>query len=138
MSGQGRTNQGGRGFHHGGGGRLGQGSRKQHNNNNKTQSSKVKEPEMKFVLHCAGKQQAVTYDAVKDHIVSQIQKTLRHGNDAAINLREMSCTTNPFGMEPTRCMEVVDTTRMHDQAQTLELQLKQEGCNLKHQEDSRQ
>ena len=39
--------------------------------------------------HYTGKQQMVTYDTVKDHIVKQIQKIFKYGNDIAQVIRDM-------------------------------------------------
>ena len=49
-----------------------------------------KQPEMKFYPHGIGRErQAVTYDTVKDHIVSYVQKTYKNGQDTAVSLRDL-------------------------------------------------
>ena len=62
---------------------------KKNNNNNKSGSGNGGTAEMKFVPHYTGKQQTMTYDTVKDHIIQQIQKTYKYGLDMAKTLREM-------------------------------------------------
>ncbi len=45
---------------------------------------------MKFYPHGIGRErQAVTYDTVKDHIVSYVQKTYKNGQDTAVSLRDL-------------------------------------------------
>ena len=43
---------------------------------------------MKFTPKLAGVNQGYTYDAVKEHILQEIQKDLENGEDLADNLRE--------------------------------------------------
>ena len=43
----------------------------------------------KFYPHTAGKQQSVTYDSVKDHIIKQIQKAYHYGQDIATTLVDL-------------------------------------------------
>ena len=43
----------------------------------------------KFYPHTAGKQQSITYDTVKEHIIKQIQKTYQHGQDIATTLTDL-------------------------------------------------
>ena len=57
---------------------------------------------MKFVPHYTGKQQTMTYDTVKDHIIQQIQKTYKYGLDMAKMLREMEYNQTPGGTTPIR------------------------------------
>ena len=46
---------------------------------------------MKFYPHGIGRdRQAVTYDTVKDHIVQQIQKNYKNGQDAAVSIRDLA------------------------------------------------
>ncbi len=45
---------------------------------------------MKFYPHGIGRdRQAVTYDTVKDHIVQQIQKNYKNGQDAGVSIRDL-------------------------------------------------
>ena len=108
MSGRGRNNSG-RGNYHfnrSSGRGSGQSNNRRNNrsrnsgrgSNNSSQSS-----EMKFIPHYSGKQQVVTYDTVRDHIVQQIQKTFKYGNDMAKAIREMEYNNdNLSGVKPTR------------------------------------
>jgi hypothetical protein len=54
----------------------------------KTVTPEKKVAVMEFTPHIAGKHQAVTYDTVKEHILQEIQKDLKHGYDIARCLRE--------------------------------------------------
>ena len=47
---------------------------------------------MKFVPHQSGKHQSATHDTAKDHVVNQIQKNYKNGNDTATAMREDNCT----------------------------------------------
>ena len=51
--------------------------------------------EMKFVPHYSGKQLSHTYDTVKDHIVLQVQKNFRYGEDMAKALQDMQYEVDP-------------------------------------------
>ena len=52
-----------------------------------THSKTPEKKEMKFMTNVAGKSQGLTYDTVKDHILQNIQKTLKNGEDLAQALR---------------------------------------------------
>ena len=43
--------------------------------------------ELKFAPHAPGKPQKVTYDSLKDHMLLQIQKSFKNGQDVADALR---------------------------------------------------
>ncbi len=47
---------------------------------------------MKCVPRQSGKHQSVTCDAVKDHVINQIQKTCENGDDIATTVRENNYT----------------------------------------------
>ena len=73
-------------------GRRGRGrGRSSYNRNryNRSNDKRSKQPEMKFFPHAVGRQQAVTYDTVKDHIIINIQKSFQGGDDIAESLRDM-------------------------------------------------
>ena len=54
------------------------------------QSTNNKSPEIKLYPHGSGKKgQTTTYATVKDHTISYVQRTYRHGQDIAISLREL-------------------------------------------------
>ena len=60
------------------------GQRGRFNNNKSSNKNDGKgNAEMKFVPHYSGKQLMYTYDTVKDHIVLQVQKNFRYGQDMA-------------------------------------------------------
>ena len=66
------------------------------------QSTNNKSPEIKFYPHGSGKKgQTTTYATVKDHIISYVQRTYRHGQDIAISLRELK-KRDLTSEEPTR------------------------------------
>ena len=82
---EGHSSRHGRGNDRGGRGRCRfQSKTKNHNNNDE------KQQEMKFYPHGSGKKgQTVTFATVKDHIVSFVQHTYKHGKDIGISLREL-------------------------------------------------
>lgn len=45
--------------------------------------------EIKFNPHQSGRQQSVTYDTVKDHILQHIRKIYELGKEIATSLRDM-------------------------------------------------
>ena len=79
---------------------------------------------MKFAPHYSGKQQVVTYDMVRDHIIQQIQKTFRHGNNMAKALRDMAYEAEPGGGAPRRRTVVIpvsnSTTKIGEGAAKIE------------------
>ena len=80
------------------------------NGNGKT-STKTVTPEkkvavMEFTPHIAGNHQTVTYDAVKEHILQELQKDLKHGYDIVKCLREGSNGGIPI-MKPIRVIEAI-------------------------------
>ena len=81
MSGRGRSNHGGRNHRSGRG--QGRGPARGGKSTSDKKSTTSTTTELKFVPHYSGKQQMVTYDTVKDHIVNHIQKTFKHGVDIA-------------------------------------------------------
>ena len=86
MSGRGNRDSRGRG--RGGRGR-GRG-RFQSRGGGISSTASTKQKEIKFFPHGAGRdQQTVTYDTVKDHIVSYVQKTYKNGQDIAVSLRDL-------------------------------------------------
>ena len=81
--------RGGRG-REGRGYRGGRGSGRFQGRRSWSTSTSSKQPEMKFYPHGIGRErQAVTYDTVKDHIVSYVQKTYKNGQDTAVSLRDL-------------------------------------------------
>ena len=88
------------------GGQRGRSNPRSNNNKNDNKNN----IEMKFVPHYSGKQLSHTYDTVKDHIVLQIQKNFRYGQDMATALRNMKYKQDPGGSKPTRKM--VKTTEI--------------------------
>ena len=52
-----------------------------------TSSQSATTAELKFAPHQPGKPQKVAYDSLKDHILLQIQKTYKNGQDVAEALR---------------------------------------------------
>ena len=54
-----------------------------------SQNKKNNTTELKFYPHQMGRQQGVTYDTVKDHILQTIQKTNNLGKEVATSLRDV-------------------------------------------------
>ena len=73
-----RTGRQGRGFSN-------RNKRNSYSNNNYNNNTTT----LKFFPHSAGKQQSVTYDSVKEHIIKQIQKTFTYGQDIATTLNDL-------------------------------------------------
>lgn len=65
-----------------------------YNNNgwfgNYQRGQQKQQSELKFYPHTAGRQQTVTYDKVKDHIIQYIQKTYQQGFNIAKTLRDLN------------------------------------------------
>src|SRR5210317_821031 len=103
------------------------------NNNNNSQSG-----EMKFVPHYSGKQQVATYDTVRDHIVQQILRTFKYGNDMAMAIRNMKYDdTNLGGGKPTRqVVEIPDDIDTRN-ASHMSLQIEKEGFDIEYKEELR-
>ena len=70
----------------------------------KTVTPEKKVAVMEFTPHIAGKHQAVTYDTVKEHILQELQKDLKHGYDIVKCLREGTNKGIPI-VKPTRVIE---------------------------------
>ena len=64
------------------------------NNNNQGRgfqnNNNTKKQEIKFFPHQTGRQQSVTFDTVKDHILQNIQKNYELGQEIATTLRNMT------------------------------------------------
>ena len=83
---EGRSGRHGRGNDRGGRGRGRFPSKNNNNNNNNYE----KQQEMKFYPHGSGKKgQTITFATVKDHIVSFVQHTYKHGKDIGKSLRDL-------------------------------------------------
>jgi hypothetical protein len=77
--------------------------------NGSGKSTKTNAPEkkitvMEFRPHIAGKHQLVTYDTVKQHILQEMQKDLKHGYDIVECLREGRDEGIP-NLKPIRIIE---------------------------------
>ena len=79
-----------------------------------------------------GKQQTVTYDTVKDHIIKQIQKTYKYGIDMAKSLRDMQHKTSLGNGPPIQC-EVTITDDMKD----FVARVSQDGYNIEYTKELR-
>ena len=77
-----------------------------------------KQPEMTFYPHGIGRErQAVSYDTVKDHIVSQVQKTYKNGQDAAVSIRSLvKKDLTPFEPRRGTAVEPDPTAHLQEQA----------------------
>ena len=89
----------------------------------KTVTPEKKVAVMEFTPHIAGKHQAVTYDTVKEHILQEIQKDLKHGYDIARCLREGLDKGIPI-LKPVREIELQGILKDH------ELNIIQEGHDM--------
>ena len=145
MSGRGRSNHGDRGNNFGRSSGRGSGhfnnrrnNRNRNSNRGNNNNSNSHNSEMKFVPHYSGKQQMVTYDTVKDHIVQQIQKTFKYGNDMAQAIREMEYDDdNLGGGRPTRKVIDIPTEKDAREALHMTLQIEQEGYDIEYKEELR-
>ena len=93
--------------------------------------------EMKFIPHYTGKQQMVTYDSVKDHIVQQIQKSFKYGNDIAQAIRDMVYEDDLGGGRPTRQTVTVPIDKDTRESLHMKLQIEQEGYDIEYKEELR-
>jgi len=142
MSGRGRNNNRN---NYSGNRNSGRVSRQWHNRRNprggysgRGKSNNSQSGEIKFVPHYTGKQQVATYDTVKDHIVQQIQRNFKYGNDMAMAIRNMKYDdTNLGGGKPTRqVVEIPDDVDTRN-ASHMSLQIEQEGFDIEYKEELR-
>jgi len=137
MSGRGRNNQGGR-YHCGGRsfgrnyGRIGQNTS---NHGPKGRNYGKHEETMKFVPHYSRKQQVVTYDTVKEHIIQQIQKTFKYGSDMVRTIQEDTYINDNEDRPQRRLAEMYDT--LGDSQEALVVKIEQGGYDLEHTEELR-
>ena len=113
---------------HGGGDRSYRGNNRSTNNNNNNKS----DVEIKFAPHHSRKQQTMTCDSVKDHVIHHMQKTLRNGADVVKSLREnIELDKNDIGDGvPTRKTATVPTKGELTDAMRIKFQFEQDGCNI--------
>ena len=112
------TSTGGRGC--GRGRHAGQGKGRANGNKKGANAS----TEKKFCPHGSGaQQQSVTFDAVKDHIVQQVQKTCKNGIDIA-KMLDKEQIKDLSTLKPARAISVkTDST---------EREVEQEGFDIEH------
>lgn len=89
--------------------------------------------EMKFVLHYSGKQQMVTYNMVRNHIVKLIQKTFKHGSDIAKLIFD-DADMPEIGSGPPMKVVISVPSSIRSDAEALELQLAQSGHYIDYRE----
>jgi hypothetical protein len=112
-------------------GRSGKTSHEKTKNSSVTNSSSA--VEMKFVPQYSSKQQVVTYDMVKDHVINLVQKTYKYGVDIAQAL----CEDMELAVIGTGLLEremVVVPERVLSRAEVSTLQLEQNGFNIDYKE----
>ena len=135
MSGRGRSNYGNRGYYRGGRG-SGRGTsnynKKSGNRRQDVTSTSKNNDEMKFTPHYPGKPQKITYDTLKDHIIIQIQKTFKNGQDIADLLRTE--TDKIPGTVPTRNTVTFTADEAKDDQARLNKQIEQGGYDLEYKE----
>ena len=76
-------------------GRAGRGSGRSSAGGSKSTTTEHKKQVMEFTPQIAGKHQSLTFDAVKEHILQEIQTKLKNGSDLAVNLRRGTDTGMP-------------------------------------------
>ena len=91
--------------------------------------------ELKFAPHAPGKPQKVTYDSLKDHILLQIQKSFKNGQDIADALRTL-VDAEP-GAKPSRRMVTIDANDVASEEKKSMKQMEQSGNDLEHKEEVR-
>ena len=136
MSGRGRNSPFSRGTGRGAGRShsKGRGNKSSPKTNNNNKSNNNNNQEIKFVPHYSGKQQTVTYDTMRDHIETHIQKTVKYGNDMVKAIRNMSYTPSPIGSAPVRQLVVVPTGSTLTTMMQWELQQEQDRYNIEYTE----
>ena len=97
----------GRGYS--GRGRAGRGSGRSSAGGSKSTTTEHKKQVMEFTPQIAGKHQSITFDAVKEHILQEIQTTLKNCLDLAVTLRSGTDTGIPEG-KPVREIAKPDPT----------------------------
>jgi hypothetical protein len=134
MSGRGRYQ--GRGSYRGGRGqtsRSGRSGKAVQEKKTTGTASSSSTTELKFIPHYSGKQQTVTYDTVKDHIIILIQKTYKHGSDIAQAIREGADPAEIGEGEPERELVTLPEGILSDKEQ-FRLTLQQNGYDIEYKE----
>ena len=90
------------------------------NNNSKNE-------EIKFVPYYTGKQQMVTYDTVKEHVIQQIQKSFKYGSDMVKLIRDRQYGTIGAG-KPVRQLAATGNGRD-------DIKIEQDGYDLEYTEN---
>ena len=140
MSGRGRTNYRGGSCSGRGQGRGSGRTGKPHSKPN-NQTDKKGDEVIKFVPHYTGKQQVVTYDSVKEHIIQHIQHTFKFGSDMVNAIRNDEYGT-PGGGRPRR--QLANIYQLDEEGQPtdvkredIEIKLEQDGYDLEYTEELR-
>jgi hypothetical protein len=91
--------------------------------NTRTNTPEKKIAVMEFTPHTAGRHQLVTYDTVKEYILQEMQKDLRHGYDIVKCLREGINVGIPI-LKPIRIIEELGEQSAEEQ------KIQQEGHDM--------
>ena len=155
MSNQGRGNNSGRFNNSNRSGKYGRGSYKSNSNNNNNRSnnnrksnnnttntnrnSNSNNSKLEFTPHYSGKQQVVTYDTVKDHIIQLIQKNYKFGIDIVKAIRNDKYEVHPGGTQPTRQLATLTTsggtTTTPTEAEIAAMKIEQDGFDILYREE---
>ena len=130
MSGRGRNNDR-RGSRTGTPGRGSGRSGGSGNNNSKVNRDK----EILFTPYYSGKQQYMTYDTVREHIIQDIQKKFKYGSDMVKAIRD-DAYTDPGQGKPARQIADLYDERNKRKDNVL-LRIEQDGYDLEYTEDLR-
>ena len=104
--------------------------------NNRNGHKQDQKKKMEFIPNVAGKSQGATYDTAWDHILHEIQKTLKHGEDLADNLHagndmgiKESKPTRKRAIKPEMTDEIWNNpARMQDIHE--DMRMEQEGLDI--------
>ena len=80
--------------------------------------------DMKFYPHTQGRQQSYSYETIRDHIVQQVQKTFKYGQDIVQSIRDESYIDFDL-KKPTRAVSIA--------AKDDDKKIEQEGFNMDYQ-----
>ena len=145
MSGRGRFTPSSRGSYRGGrgsgrgSGRSGRSSSSFNSNNKsttKTTSSNNKNEEIKFAPYYTGKQQMVTYDTVREHVIQQIQKNFKCGSDMVKSIRDGAYGAIGGG-KPVRQLTALRNPADNSVKDEMVVKIEQDGYDLEYTEDLR-
>ena len=109
----------------------GMGSSRSNTRNSTEPTTYNKETKYEFTPHTVGRHQTVTYDAVKEYILQELQKELQNGSDLSVNLRkgtDIGISINKLQRYIVKRVKIEDGTMPEE----IEIKIEQEGHDMEY------